>query len=83
MQDFSRDNYIHNVDLLAKAIRNTPKDSRCSAALKGLLIDEVNSQMDLKLKKYTIVELVSKLNQISKDSGWFERHGCKFREPTQ
>lgn len=80
MGDFSRDNYIHNVDILAKAIRNTPKDSKCSAALKGLLIDEVGSQMDLKLKKYDVSELVSKLNQISEDLGWFEQHGCKFRE---
>lgn len=83
MEDFSRDNAIHNIDLLSTVLRNTERGSKCSAVLKGLLLDEVGKQLDLKFKKYTIEELVSKLNQISMDLGWFERHGCKFREPTQ
>lgn len=80
MADFSRDNYIQNVDTLAKVIRKVPKDSTCSAALKSLILQEIDKTYDLKAIVYTEAQLRDIANEISSNLGWDGRHLCSFIE---
>ena len=68
-EDFSRDTYIQNIDILAKVLRLNPAQSTCSAALKSFILDEVGRHLDLKRQQYTRQQLIDACNFCSSELG--------------